>query len=49
MVCPANSCEKLVVAGQVKYMNNTNYLIETKTLNYQKAFQVALKMNKTQK
>ena len=25
---------KLVVAGQDKYMNNTNYLIRTKTLNY---------------
>ena len=25
---------KLVVAGQDKYMNNTNYVIETKTLSY---------------
>ena len=25
---------KLVVAGQDKYMNNTTYLIKTKTFNY---------------
>ena len=34
---------KLVVAGQEKYMNNTNYLIKTKTLNYKKALPIALK------
>ena len=40
---------KLIMAGQNKYMNNTNYLIKSKTLYYYKALQIALKMNKTQK
>ena len=32
---------KLIMAGQNKYMNNTNYLIKSNTLYYYKALQIA--------